>query len=398
MRILICTFTYPPNRDGVAAACEAMARGLKDLGHAVSIATRPLAARSGQPAMEGGLPVYEFDGESPSPQRRATEDARFVAWIEGASFDVIVCHCWYMWPADTLDRIDGSRRPPVVLVSHGYTTHLVDWSPRLGWGLGAWTRGLSKVWRLPRQLRSYAWVTFLSARPDLRRFLDLWVARRTHFERYSIIPNGTDPARFAVEGAPFREVYGLTEPMLFLCVANYSPRKNQKLAVRAFRRARMANAALVFIGSELGDYGDEVRALDAQLGSSQPLGRVVFLEKVSQQLTASAYAACDAFVLSAKAETQPIVLLEAMAAGKPWVSTDTGCVRELPGGLVVSSKRALAAALQRLATEPDLRTRLGAEGQKASRKKYTWAASVTSYDELLRRLVSATAPASSPTS
>ena len=65
-----------------------------------------------------------------------------------------------------------------------------------------------------------------------------------------------------------------------------------------------------------------------------------------------AYRAADLFVLSAKAETQPIVLLEAMASRTPWLATDTGCVSELPGGVVVRSEDELVEKMRELASSP----------------------------------------------
>jgi glycosyltransferase involved in cell wall biosynthesis len=240
---------------------------------------------------------------------------------------------------------------------------------------------------MPWHLREFDWVTVLSARSDFRRFFDLRLARLTGYQRISVIPNGTYPERFTGSGEDFREAFGITENFIFLCVANYSTRKNQELAVRAFRGARLGGAALVFVGSELAEYGLRMQRLDAQLAATQPAGRVLCLERVSQNLTVSAYLASDVFVLSAKAETQPIVLLESMAAGKPWISTDTGCVRELPGGIVVENEKAMVMAMQRLASEPSLRQKLGREGRQASIELYNWKTTMAAYDTLFRRLM-----------
>ena len=67
-------------------------------------------------------------------------------------------------------------------------------------------------------------------------------------------------------------------------------------------------------------------------------------------------------------EGMPTVIFEAMAAGIPVVATDVGAVSELidrpEAGIVVPAddESALAAALQRVVADPDLRERLGAGG------------------------------------
>lgn len=395
MRILICTFTYLPNRDGVAATAAALAGGLVARGHEVAVAAACRINSSRKPEFESGVEVRRFAVEGVSQEARNKENARLVSWLLEEQFDAIICKCWNMWPTNLVAGLGRQLRGIKILYSHGFTTHLVDWSPHFAWGVGRWVRELPYVFRLPWHLRDFDWVTFNTAMPDFRRFFDVLVAKLTRFRRFSIVANGAYPEKFPLSGISFRERYGIAEPAIFLCVANYSPRKNQALAVRAFRQARLADTALVFIGSELGEYGREVQVLDEELAAVQPLGRVVFLENVSQELIAAAYVACDAFVLSAKAETQPIVLLEAMAVGKPWISTDTGCVSELPGGIVASGEKAFVAALRRLASNPELRAQIGAEGKEGSRKKYTWDASIAAYDELLHRLVSG--PVSSDT-
>jgi glycosyltransferase involved in cell wall biosynthesis len=60
---------------------------------------------------------------------------------------------------------------------------------------------------------------------------------------------------------------------------------------------------------------------------------------------------------------QPLFLLEAMSAGKPWVSTNVGSVSELRGGIIskVSTKN-LTSNLLKLLNDKKLRKQLGKEG------------------------------------
>jgi glycosyltransferase involved in cell wall biosynthesis len=84
---------------------------------------------------------------------------------------------------------------------------------------------------------------------------------------------------------------------------------------------------------------------------------------------------CDAFALSSRVEALPLVLVEAVSAGLPAVSTDVGDVRAALGDVVevvpVEDPAALAAALQRLLTDPDLRLRRGAAGARRAREALT---------------------------
>ena len=93
------------------------------------------------------------------------------------------------------------------------------------------------------------------------------------------------------------------------------------------------------------------------------------------------YRAMDAFAIPSDTEQMPVALLEAMAAGLPAAGTDVGDVARMlvqpepeHGPLVVpTDARALAAALDRLAADPALRARLGAEGRRRVEERYSFA-------------------------
>ena len=93
-------------------------------------------------------------------------------------------------------------------------------------------------------------------------------------------------------------------------------------------------------------------------------------EALVKHNTISALRDCDVKVLAADAETQPIVLLEAMTA-KPFISTNTGCVEEFKGGIVVRDAAEMAKAMRRLANSSHERNRLGSEGRQDYEAHYS---------------------------
>jgi len=119
------------------------------------------------------------------------------------------------------------------------------------------------------------------------------------------------------------------------------------------------------------------RALARQLGVDD---RVVFVGAVRDAELPAYYAACDVFVLpsSERSEAFGLVQLEAMAAGKPVVSTELGTGTSFVNvdgetGFVVPARdaRALAAAITRLIDEPALRARMGAAGRARVRQEFS---------------------------
>jgi glycosyltransferase involved in cell wall biosynthesis len=387
-QILILTPTYDPSKDGVAEAAKVTACGLAGRGYRVTVATGYLPDR-GTRAADANPLVRQFRVGGNSSLRVGIHGdvAAYQEFIANFPGDFIICHGWEVWTTDLAALVFHKTPAKKVLVSHGFSAHLVHWHRRFPWGLGQWLGWLPYVVRLPFLMRKFLRVVVLSKRLDRRRFLDHRVARLTGYRGIAVIPNGVDPGAFDKPLPDFRHEYGIGGGCLFLCVANYCTRKNQELAVRAFRKARVAGAILVFIGSEFNEYQTMVRDLDQELATSHPEGRVVFLEKINRDMTLAAFKACDVFVLTSKDETQPIVLLEAMACEKPFISTESsGCIPELVGGLVVHTEQETSEKMKHLSEHPEARKALGQTGREDVVAHYTCERVVDAYDELLRSL------------
>ena len=105
------------------------------------------------------------------------------------------------------------------------------------------------------------------------------------------------------------------------------------------------------------------------------------------------YALADAFVLPSEYETFSLVTFEAAASGVPIIATPVSGVRELVedsrNGFIVSQEPAVIAnRLERLATDEELRTRLG-RAARESALRFSWESTVRSHHELYQRLAPA---------
>jgi glycosyltransferase involved in cell wall biosynthesis len=185
--------------------------------------------------------------------------------------------------------------------------------------------------------------------------------------RFALIPNGVDTARFRPvetedERASLRRELGLPSGIpLTLFVGFFSREKQPHVLFDAWRRLPRAQAGgLVFVGATRGRYleidatlAERVRAESRSAGVAD---RVVFVERTDE--IEKYYRAVDAFTMPSSREGLPNALLEAMATGLPCVAS------RLPGvtdwivddgrsGLLVppGDVEALAAALTRLRTD-----------------------------------------------
>lgn len=137
---------------------------------------------------------------------------------------------------------------------------------------------------------------------------------------------------------------------------------------------RDVEATLLVVGS--GPMEAKWRRYAESLPWSQ---RIVFCGDVPDERLPAYYQACDVFVLPAseRSEAFGAVQIEAMAAGKPVVSTELGTGtsfvnRDGETGVVVPAQdpRALASAINRLLGDDDLRRRMGEAGHNRAQAEF----------------------------
>lgn len=144
-------------------------------------------------------------------------------------------------------------------------------------------------------------------------------------------------------------------------------------------------AALARLGSEPaweaviagdGPWAGRLSARATELGLGD---RVRFAGRLPHDEIPALLRAADVLVMPSRREAFGVAALEAAACGLPVVASDVGGVAEtvVDGrtGLLVppGDPAALAAALARLAADPDLRARLGAAGRERTAELYAWA-------------------------
>ena len=126
--------------------------------------------------------------------------------------------------------------------------------------------------------------------------------------------------------------------------------------------------------------GPQRAALRRQADTLGVADRVRFLGEVSDDELAALYRACDLFVLPSvtRQEAFGVVLLEAMACGKPVISTDlvtgAGWVNvDRETGFVVPPRdpAALHDAIVRLVADPDLRSSMGEAAHRRTMTVFT---------------------------
>ena len=214
MKILLTTFTYPPNADGCAVAASVLACGLTQSGHEVTVATEFHSDRKQDvPDMNPRMVQFKLSGNANrriGVQGVSDEREKYRKFLREWNGDLIIFENWDSWPTYLAEPLLKELRPKKILVSHGYTPHIWNIHPKFPWGVTYWMGGWPLFLRTPFLMRQFDHLVFLSLHPDFGRFLDHRIARLTGFNKISVIPNGAHAREFDDERLPdFRKEFNI---------------------------------------------------------------------------------------------------------------------------------------------------------------------------------------------
>jgi len=194
-------------------------------------------------------------------------------------------------------------------------------------------------------------------------------ARRLLLVRNPIaVGNGANPARFHPNPAARAELRGklgvVADQVVIVIASRLVRHKGYPELLKAMQHVKAAK--LWVIGERLpSDHGEDMEPYFAKARLGGRLRRVGWRDDMPRQL-----AGADIFVLPSHFEGLPMSIIEAMMTGLPVVATSIRGSRELvePGEngflVPVGDVHSLAAALNRLARSPELRTQMGARGRE----------------------------------
>ncbi len=191
-------------------------------------------------------------------------------------------------------------------------------------------------------------------------------------DKCTVVPLGIDVSRFAApRPARVAAIRQRFPGPLLLFVGRLRYYKGLDYLIRAMRRV---DATLLIIGT--GPEAARLGAMSFELGVAH---KTHFLGDISDELLPAYYQAADIFVLpsSHRSEAFGIVLLEAMAAGRPLVTTELGTGTSWVNqdgvtGLVVPPRdaEALARAIQQMLSNESRRREMGARAQARARSEF----------------------------
>lgn len=369
MRILLTAHRFWPSVGGTEEVVERLAEAYARAGHATTVFT---SDEPGRPAEEtrNGYAIRRFTLRRRGRFRFPPPEYREA--VLSGQWDVVHLHGQRVWSTDYLYRHLPKAKAPVVFTAHGFYQWHMERLPLLD---DSYYR-----WLLPRSLRHAAAATVLTS-PE-RDELRAWGVPDA---KLRLVPDGFDAAEFHALPRGFRARHAFPdhEPLLLYVGGFYRNKRVDRLV----QVAAETGAHLAVVGKE---HHPKHGLADCQALAERTGAKVKFLGKLPREDVLAAYAESDLFVLGSDFEGFGLVLLEAMAAGLPFVATRAGAAPDLAAhgaGLSVEPDR-LAAETRALLADPARRKAMGEAGRKAV-AAYEWGPIARQYlrlyEEVARR-------------
>lgn len=355
LRVCLVSAAYYPYPSGVSEHVHHLAIELQKLGHETRILTTnyPNQNENSLPVSRIGralvLPANRSRLTLPVGLRLPSLVRRFLA---AGRFDIV--HCHGIFPPEIAYWAIRYSQAPVVVTFH----------------------------TLGRQAPGFVRDTFTRLFPNLNRRVGARIAvsqaGRSWAEawfpgRYHVIPNGVDLGRFRPDAAVPGVFKQLGPSILFL--GRLEERKGLPVLLRAMPDvlAGFPGVRLVVVGS--GPLEKNCRALADRLGLRDS---VLFAGRIPSEGLPGYYAGSTVYASPALGgEAMGIVLIEALASGKPVVASRIAGYDEVIAdgrhGLLVqpNDPAALAVALKRVLGSAELRQELSRNGLKRA-SEFAW--------------------------
>jgi len=357
MKILQTPVRFYPYIGGVENYVYSISRYLIRFGHEVSVLCANESTIKNKLENICGIQVKRLPYIGKIANTNVTPSLPFE--LLGENFDIVHTHIPTPWSADWSAIFAKLKRRPLVLtyhndiVSKGFTNYVAKLYNFTNLNMVLGSAGRIIITQ-PR---------YLDRSPYLKKYRD----------KIEVVPVGVDTDNFRPLNIDEEE-----NTLFFLSVLDkFHEYKGLEYLLRALKvvKEEISDVGLV-VGGE-GELKAYYQNMVRRLGL---VDNVVFLGYIPDDVLVEYYNRCSVFVLPSYSSDQEgfgIVLLEALACGKPVVTTEivgvSRYVSEFDAGRIVKPRdiQGLANAIVEVLQDKTLRKKMGKRGRKIA-KKYSW--------------------------
>jgi glycosyltransferase involved in cell wall biosynthesis len=364
MRVLLVNHRFFPVEGGTERWTLGLARALVKKGSKVTVLTQLEKDTPAKETMDDGIEVVRIRTSKVGKFRIPRDYLRTLRRLD---YDLLHMSGNRIWCADFYFPFANMFDGPQVITPHDFYQLAMDPST------------LNKLYfghYLPSRLLAFQAYMALTEREG-ERIAGFGYPK----ERIRVVGEGIEQSAFSApdgQTQDLRKKWGVTHPFLALYVGGLWPNKRVDRIVTAMQPIR-DKVSLAVIGRDIpGSQYDQahVTALARKLGVD-----VRFLGPLPRDDVLCAYREADLFVLGSQYEGFGLGLVEAMAAGLPFLSFDVGAAPTLAqdgGGSVALDQEDFSTRLKTIVNDENLRKTMSSKASLSARK-WDWDAVVEGY-------------------
>lgn len=360
MDIVQVSHLYRPSIGGIENYSYRLTNSLRDSGHSVSVITTDTSLANNDSPLSAEADVTYC--ETTATVLRNPLSIDLYRAVRESTADVYHLHSpWYLSTLESVLALPPET--PIVMTIHGFQPIRTLTARVLDAAYGPFAQYVFD--NVDRTI-----VLGRSERERLTREFDVPSAA------VSVIPNGIRPAEHDVSTGAIdriRAEYGINPSTpTVLYVSRLVPLKNPRVLVDAVsQRLPDLDIDVLLVGNGERSYVNALR--------DRADDRVRFLSNLPFEDLQALYHAADVFVIPSRSEGLPTVVLEAMNARLPIVTTPVGALADViehrEHGWVLSSPptaRELARSIRHYVEHPDERREIGERNRTYVRAEFDW--------------------------
>lgn len=337
MKILFTVENYYPMMSGVPNVVKYLAEDLANKGNEVTVVTRHIDGCKDEEVLNS-VKIVRKNIYYTKTKGFGGDTTDYIEFVKNFECDVIIFQCSQCITTDLLlphlEKIDKIK----LFHSHGFsglTLKPIKICSNIKHTLGNsynWIR-----WNLYYNIKFKKYVKQFDATICLSEVDSSKEYLEKNSNKIYILSNAADDMFFdsTIMESKIDKYTNLINKKYIISIANYQEYKNQIGILNEYYRANLENYDLVFIGSEKNEYYKSLLKEYKKLKNIYGEKPVHFLTNVERCDIPQILRDAKLYLVGSSFEEFSISLIEAMAVGVPFVSTNVGNACILPGGITI---------------------------------------------------------------
>jgi len=310
MKILHCVEFYYPHIGGAEKHVQILSEYFSNLGNETHVVTSKIYNRKNK--ILNNVKIIEFDIKGNAVRGYNGDTKSYQNFLINSNYDLIVFYAAQQWTFDLALEIIEKIKPKKIFIPCGFSK---------------FNNLLYKQYYNRLKLKINNFQNVICFGKSLRDYNFL---KENFNKKIDIIYN--ESFKIEKKKKNFKKKYQKKiNNLVLINIANFKFNKGQDRVLKIVEKLKFKNFSLFFIGNNIKKnfyyYLLKIKAFF--ILKKNISAEIRILNNISTKDTLSAYNECDYFIHGSRIECSPLVMFETFAAGKIYLGTDVGNVKEI---------------------------------------------------------------------